>query len=255
MYTGGGPVNNGTLLRSVVTRNGECFDAEFRQIHAALPPDDALYYFYLVDRVKQRGMRKVSIRTSGPEEWYSVNFDARLDNVLVNTIRRAFDSGLLTFDVPDDPINYKQVFMDRNAFNPSPAASDEEVRQFLIHTAYWESYKPGNRYPVQFDTPANLESLGVTAEEIRRNQWFSAEDGLQERSNLPGMGRPTVSLVKIYEKSQSTVIGTEEVFPKGTQYRPAYLPGIALNRDLNRKLRSNAVVRAHDHHGNPDGVR
>ena len=61
-----------TIIKTLVTLGGECFDAEFQDKHVLpLPPDDALYYFYLTDKVKKRGMHKVSVRRSGPEQYYS----------------------------------------------------------------------------------------------------------------------------------------------------------------------------------------
>jgi hypothetical protein len=58
----------------------------------------------------------------------------------------------------------------------------------------------------------------VTAADIRRNQWVLQEEGLLEQSTIPGLGRPKLALVKLYESRQSTVLGAERVFPKGTQY-------------------------------------
>jgi hypothetical protein len=71
---------------------------------------------------------------------------------------------------------------------------------------------------VQFDSEADLEYLGAAAEDIRRNGWLLEEEGLLERSRMPGIGRPTAALVKMYEAKKSTILGREQVFPKGTQY-------------------------------------
>lgn len=82
----------------------------------------------------------------------------------------------------------------------------------------WCRGRYGNRYPVQFDSETDLEYLGVGEDDIRRNQWVLEEDGLLEKSNIPGIGRPKRSLVTLYESRQSTVLHNEQVFPKGTQY-------------------------------------
>ncbi len=165
-------------------------------------------------------MRKVSVERFGPKEWYAKDYDARVEFVVLNVIRRAFDSGALSFDLPDDPMYFKKVQMEHSDFQPSSSVSDQEIRQLIIHTAFWNSYRgrDGNRYPVQFDSQADLDYLGVGTDEIRRNQWLLEEDGLLEKSTIPGLGRPTASLVKMYEAKQSTVLGRERIFPKGTQY-------------------------------------
>jgi hypothetical protein len=163
----------------------------------------------------------VSVYRGGPRDWYAssiAEFDRRIDTVLLNTIRCRFDSGELTFDVPEGATYYKEVLVTHEDFQQQPPASDEEIRQLIIHGAYWRSYRFGNRYPVQFDSETDLEYLGVGVQDIRRNQWVLEQDALLEQSKIPGYGRPKVQLVKMYESRQSTVIRNEQVFPKGTQY-------------------------------------
>ena len=66
--------------------------------------DGVLHYFHLTDLVKGRGLLKVSVYRGGPRDFYAssiAEFDRRIDTVLLNTIRRRFDSGELTFDVPE----------------------------------------------------------------------------------------------------------------------------------------------------------
>ena len=163
----------------------------------------------------------MSIYRGGPRDFYApsiAEFDRRIDSVLLNTLRRRFDSGELTFDVSEGATYYKEVLVTPGDFQQQLPASDEEIRQLILHEAYWLSYKYGNRYPVQFDSETDLEYLGVGVQDIRRNQWVLEQDGLLEQSKIPGLGRPKVQLVKIYESRQSTVIRNEQVFPKGTQY-------------------------------------
>ena len=96
--------------------------------------------------------------------------------------------------------------------------TDEEIRQLIIHEAYWLSYRYGNRNPIQFDSETDLEYLGVGTQDVHRNQWVLEQDGLLEQSRIPGLGRPKAQLVKMYESPESTMLRNEQVFPKGTQY-------------------------------------
>ncbi len=206
----------------LVTRLGECFEVNpQRSNERAANRDGVLYYFHLTDLVKRRGLLRVSVYRGGPRDFYApsiAEFDRRIDTVLLNTIRRRFDSGELTFEVPEGATYYKEVLVTPEEFRPVSPANDEEIRQLILHEAYWLSYRYGNRYPVQLDSQTDLEYLGVGVEDIRRNQWVLEQDALLEQSIFPGTGRPTAQLVKMYESRQSTVIRNEQVFPKGTQY-------------------------------------
>jgi len=205
----------------LVTRLGECFEVSSQGKDRAGNRDGVLHYFHLTDLVRGRGLRKVSVYRGGPRDFYASSveeFDRRIDTVLLNTIRRRFDSGELTFDVPKGATHYKEVLVTPEDFQQQPPANDEEIRQLIMHEAYWISYKYGTRYPVQFDSETDQEYLGVGVQDIRRNQWVLEQDGFLELSKIPGLGRPKVQLVKIYESRQSTVIRNEQVFPKGTQF-------------------------------------
>lgn len=205
----------------LVTRHGECFEVNPQGKDRADNRDGVLHYFHLTDLVKGRGLRKVSVYRGGPRDCYApsiAEFDRRIDTVLLNTIRRRFDSGELTFDVPEGATYYKEVLVTPEDFQVQSPVSDEEIRQLILHEAYWLSYKYGSRHPVQFDSETDLEYLGVGVQDIRRNQWVLEQDALLEQSKIPGNGRPRVDLVKLYESRQRTVIRNEQVFPKGTQY-------------------------------------
>lgn len=198
----------------VVTRFGECFEVQFQRKRDVDSRDGLLYLYHLLDSAKSRGLRRVSVFRVGST---IPNFDNRIDPALLNRLRRGFDSGEITFDVPESA-NYKEIVLDYSDFDPQPPATDEEIRQFIVHTVYWLSYRYGNRLPVSFEDSVDLEYLGVGAEDMRRNVWLLEQDGLLEKSNIPGMGRPTARLIKAYEARKSTPIGNEQVFPKGTQY-------------------------------------
>jgi len=205
----------------LVTRLGECFEVNPQGKDRGQNRDGVLHYFHLTDLAKGRGLLKVSIYRGGPRDCYApsiAEFDRRIDTVLLNTIRRRFDSDELTFDVPEGATHYKEILVTPEDFQQQSPASDEEIRQMIVHEAYWLSYRHGNRYPVQFDSEIDLEYLGVGVQDIQRNQWVLEQDDLLEQSKIPGNGRPKARLVKMYESRQSTVIRSEQVFPKGTQY-------------------------------------
>jgi len=131
----------------LVTRLGECFEVSPQGQDRAGNRDGVLHYFHLTDLVKGRGLRKVSVYRGGPRDFYAssiAEFDRRIDTVLLNTLRHRFDSGELTFDVPEGATYYKEVLMTPEDFQPQPPACDEEVRQLMMHEAYWLSYRYGN---------------------------------------------------------------------------------------------------------------
>lgn len=201
---------------SLVTLGGECFDIEFQdQEHL---PTTTLYLFYATDRVKNRGLRKVSVERFGPKEWYASDFDRRVELVVLNVIRRGFDSGELSFDHADDPVNFKKIRMTQDDFQSAArhGSNDDEIRQFLIHAAFWNTYRgrQGPRFPIQFDSEIELDYLGVTAEVVQRNQWLLEQDGLLEKSNIPGTGRPTSALVKMYESGTRSVTALTDIVQK-----------------------------------------
>jgi hypothetical protein len=202
-----------------VTRHGECFEVSPQGEDRGQNRDGVLHCFHLTDSVKGRGLLRVSVYRGGPRDCYApiAEFDRRIDVVLLNTIRRRFDSGELTFDVPEGATYYTEIVLTSEDFRQSKA-SDEEIRQLILHEAYWISFKRGARYPAQFDSETDLEYLGVGVQDIKRNQWVLEQEGLLEQSKIPGVGRPTIQLVKMYESREKTAIRGEQLFPKGTQF-------------------------------------
>lgn len=188
---------------SLVTVHGECFDVKFQGEQDA-PPHGILYLFCVTDRLRQRGSRKISVERYGPKDWFTADYDARIECVVLNAIRRAFDSGQISFDLPLDPTSFKKIRVERSDFQPASSVTDGEIRQLIIHSAYWNSYRgrQGRRFSIQFDSEIDLDYLGVQSEDVRRNQWILEEEGFLEKSNIPGVGRPTLVLVKNYEAKQ-----------------------------------------------------
>src|ERR1700739_2597152 len=54
---------------------------------------------------------------------------------------------------------------------------------------------------MQFDTPIDLEYLGVNAADVRRYVWLLSEQGLLKGTHFPGTGQPTNKLVEEYESA------------------------------------------------------
>src|ERR1700691_4907860 len=109
----------------LVTRHGECFEVNPQGKDRADNRDGVLHYFHLTDLVRGRGLRKVSVYRGGPRDSYASSveeFDRRIATVLLNTIRRRFDSGELTFDVPEGATHYKEVLVTPEDFQQQPPA-------------------------------------------------------------------------------------------------------------------------------------
>ncbi len=202
----------------LVTLGGECFEAAFQSKEIVSNRDGVFYLFRLKDLVKGRGDRLVSLFRFGPHELDIPDYDSRIEVVRLNALRRAFDSAAISFDTPYDEHTYRELSLRPEDFKATPVASDAEIRQFIMHEAYWLSWRYGSRYPVQFDSPADLDYLGVESDAVRRNAWLLGEKGLLEKSKIPGIGRPTALLVEMYESRQSMELPNERVFPPGTQY-------------------------------------
>jgi hypothetical protein len=204
--------------QTLVTVTGECFDAIFEEARTALPSrDGTLHYFRLTDRVKNRGSRLVSLYFFNFDRLSIPQFDFRLENVRLNVLRRGLDSDALSFDSTFDPHVYREIPLTRADFEPHAELDDLRVRQFILHKAYWLSYKLGN-YPVRFDDQIDLDYLGVAYSDVRRGIWYLKEEGLLENTKIEGYGRASIRLVKAYEATQSTNLPGESVFPRGTSY-------------------------------------
>jgi len=188
----------------VVTLGGECFRATYQRPEASHDKDGVLYLFALEDlKDQKRGERLVSLFRSGQDKVLRPNHDAIIDNVRINCLRRAFDSHTLSFDVEHEEHKYQEIIIRPQEFEPRAPVSDEQVRQFIIHKAYWLGYRFNPHQapivPVQFDNPIDLEYLGVTSDTMRRN---IGRLGAQHRLEkiMECFARPTEPFLQEYEK-------------------------------------------------------
>lgn len=194
-----------------VTLGGECFDVEFRGEERDGQRAGTQHLFRLRDVRKARGDRLVSLFRSDQIKLLNPNYAHRVGVARINIIRRAFDSGNLSFDQPFEEDTYKPLVMKDSDFSQQPLASDAEVRQFIVHKAYWLSYmhstNPG-LYPASFDTPEDLDYLGATQGDIRRNVVRLVNQGMLEKV-MDRIGRPTEALIAAYESKLNSTVETE----------------------------------------------
>ena len=160
------------------------------------------YKFHLTDLKRNRGMRLVSVFAFGSVETASHH---NIETACINAIRRAFDNGTLNFDQPSDERHYKEIRLSASDSENQGSRQDAEVRQYIVHKAYWLAYRFPNQpqpdgiiYPIPFDEPADLDYLGATSAGVRRNIQRMANQGLLEKV-LEGHARPTERLLSNYE--------------------------------------------------------
>jgi hypothetical protein len=125
----------------LVTLRGECFEWAFQGEKGGF--EASYHLFKLTDLIRGRGERHVSLFRTGQLNNTVPNYMSRIEAVALNTIRRAFDSGVLSFDSPNER-DYKKLSLQAADFEKQPLRNDSEILQFIIHKAYWLSY----RYPM-----------------------------------------------------------------------------------------------------------
>jgi len=190
----------------LVTKSGECFDAAFHQKQVPADRDGVLYLFHLNDCKNRKGMRLVSLFRSGPAKLGIEDYESRLENVRLNALRRAFDSGALSFEAAYDGNRYKELRLDTSDFDVQPPANPEQIKQYIKNKAYWFGFKYNEKpglYFMQFDTPIDLEYLGVNVADVRRYVWLLSEQGLLKGTQFPGTAQPTNKLIEEYESAQN----------------------------------------------------
>lgn len=163
--------------------------------------------------VGRRGKRLVSVFISGTLVATCANYTSRAEIVRFNAIRRAFDRGALSFDAPFDEGHYTELSLLSEDFQAQQARTDAEIRQYIVHKAYWLAHRfptqpqtDGILYPIPFDEPADLDYMGVTALDIRRNIGRLGNQSLLEKI-LEGHARPTELLLSRYESGDRSTLG------------------------------------------------
>lgn len=189
-------------IEKSVTVGGECYEQTLEDTIRDPNRDGTLYLFRLNDLVNKRGERLIQLFYSGPLKNSTPNFAERIELVCFNKIRRAFDSGEISFDAPYEKHIYKDHILERSDFQEVNPADDESIKQLIIHEAYWLGFRynqnPG-KYFQSFDSPADMEYLGVSLQDIRRALWLLQAEGLIEGAGAHCIGRPTPKLVQTYK--------------------------------------------------------
>lgn len=220
-YSAGQPVNTayhfGIANRSrinlsdatklnVVTLSGEVFEVAYQRKESASDRDGVFYLCTVNDRKKGRGMRHVMLFRGGPKDHYAQDYDERIEVVRLNAIRRAFDSGLISFDAPFEEDTYIELKLRKADFQRASPANDEQIRSFIKQTAFWLGYKLStnvDRYFVRFETEQDLEYLNVSRDDVMRNLWFLEKQGYLEASQIPGNKVPALKLIEEMESKAS----------------------------------------------------
>jgi hypothetical protein len=186
-------------VKPLVTLGGECFDAQYQEAgHAGHDRDGTLYYFKIVDLAKTRGTRAVSLFMSGPESFGIENIDARIEVARLNCLRRAFDSGDLSFEKP----THHELPFRAMDFQPREHASDEVIRRFIKLGAYWLGFKlrPDVRdFFVDFECAEDMDYLGVTKPDLARNLWLLRQQDYLKASIGSLKVSPTRKLIEEME--------------------------------------------------------
>jgi hypothetical protein len=194
-----------------VTLGGECFDAEFESEERDGRRVGTVHLFRLRDVRNGRGELLASLFRSEQIKLLNPNYTARIEFVRINVIRRAFDAGKLSFDEPYEEHTYQPLEMKDSDFQHQPLVGDPEIRQFMMHKAYWVSYRhpihPGE-YPINFEAPEDLDYLGAVPTDIRRNVLRLKNQGMLDKV-LEGFGRPTEELIAAYESNLNTTVESE----------------------------------------------
>jgi len=196
-------------MKTLVTLGGECFEAAYIDVGNADGRDGVLYYFKLKDLVKDRGLRNVSIFRSGTDRVFIKDYDARVESVRLNVLRRAFDSGAFSFETPVVPDRYHELPLRATDFQPRKPADDQTIRRFLKLGGYWLGFKhPAlslNSY-VDFECAEDFDYLGGTVQIFYRNLQLLSEQGYFRASVVSHpislKVRPTAKLIEEIESPE-----------------------------------------------------
>lgn len=177
----------------LVTISGECFEAEYLRAGDSGGRDGVLYLFKLRDLLKDRGERLVCLFRTGTDRVSVENYEARVETVRLNVLRRAFDSGAFSFETPVDPDRYHELRLRAMDFQPQKKADDETIRRFIKFGAYCLGFKynsGGRNLFADFDCQEDLDYLGAKSEDISRNVWFLTQKGYLLSSSAATLANP-----------------------------------------------------------------
>jgi predicted nucleotide-binding protein len=198
-----------TTKEKAVTLSGEVLEIAYQRTEDAPSRPGVLYILSVNDLKKSRGERRVMLYRGGPKDIYAQNYDSRIQVVRLNAVRRAFDSGALNFDAAFEEGRYIEVKLEASDFGYQASVDDERLRRFIIHKAYWLGYRfnPNTSplTPIRFDTPEDMEYLGITTEAVTRAIWLLGERGLLDKLKF-AFGRATAKLIDEYEQSLVTQV-------------------------------------------------
>jgi pyrimidine deaminase RibD-like protein len=200
-------MNDKTSIK-LVTLSGECIEVTFQR--AMEVPPAVLYHFHVSDVRKKRAKRLVSVLSSWTFQVEVQRYDSLVGTVCLNAIRRALDSGIISFDSPSDLQHYQQLSLKISDFQEQPAKTEVEIRHYITEKAYWLAYRSPTQtlpdsvmLPIPFDEPADLNYLGAEADDIKRILRRLASQGLLEKV-FEGNARPTEKLLSEYESVAGT---------------------------------------------------
>jgi serine/threonine protein kinase len=209
---------------NVVTLSGEVFEVAYQRKESADDRDGILYLFTITDCKRRRGLRHVMLFRGGAKDYYAQDYEERIGVVRLNAIRRAFDSGLISFDAPFEQDKYIELKLRKSDFQRGLPANDGQIRDFIKQTAFWLGFRLStnvDRYFVSFDTEQDLEYLNVSRDDVMRNLWFLEKQGYLDGSNIPGNRVAARKLIEEMESEEASLgIVSKREQPTSTSSQP-----------------------------------
>ena len=120
-----------------VTLGGDCLEISPQGRLDPVNRDGLLYRFHITDLKKEHPMRLVSVFAAGSLEITVSNYEQHIEIACINTIRRAFDNGKLSFDHSSDGRYYEEIQLSASDLENQMTRSDADIRQYILHKAYW----------------------------------------------------------------------------------------------------------------------
>lgn len=211
---------------NVVTLSSEVFEVAYQRKESAGDRDGVLYLFTITDCKSDRGMRHVMLFRGGAKDYYDQDYDDRIEIVRLNAIRRAFDSGILSFDKPYEEHKYIEIKLAQSDFSKPKSAADEQVRRFLKSEFYWLGYRlssDAERHFVRYDNEQDLEYLNISLQDLKRNLWRLQEEGYLKSGTVPGNSVATLRLIEEMELQENKPVVVKESTIPMTDSRKVFL--------------------------------